>query len=269
MTSKILKSILSVAAAVLLASLVIITGVLYQYFGNVQQQQLKDELNLAAKGTEQLGETYLKELNDAHYRLTWIAKDGTVLFDNKVDTETMENHAKREEIREALTAGTGSSSRYSTTLTEQNLYEAVRLRDGSVLRISESRHTVLLLILGMQQPIALLIVIALLLSLWLANKMAKKVVEPLNQLNLDQPLENNAYEELSPLLRRIYIQQQEIKGQMLSLKHRQEEFDQITGNMKEALVLLDHTGRILSINPAAKTWFLTDGKKGEDFLAID
>ena len=255
MTSKILKSILSVAVAVLMSSIIIITGVLYQYFGNVQEAQLKDELSLAVSATEKLGESYLERLNSDRYRLTWIAADGTVLFDSHTDASGMENHADREEIREALISGTGSSTRQSATLTELTIYEAARLEDGSVLRISVSRATAVVLVLGMLQPIAIVLVIAIVLSAWLAYRMAKKIVEPLNKLNLDKPMENDAYEELSPLLHRIHAQHMEIKSQIRALKHKQDEFDQITSNMKEALVLLDNKGRIHSVNATARTLF--------------
>ena len=270
MTSKIFKSILSAAIAVLMASLIIITGVLYQYFGTLQEAQLKDELSLAASAAEQLGQSYLAGLDHDRYRLTWVASDGTVLFDSHADAAAMENHADREEIKEALVSGTGSSTRQSSTLTEQTIYEAARLNDGSVLRISVSRATALVLVLGMLQPIAIVLVIALVLSAWLAHRMAKKVVEPLNKLDLDNPAKNEAYEELSPLLHRIHAQHAEIKGQMRALKRQQDEFDQITGNMKEALVLLDNTGRIISINPAARALFGAGiACVGEDFLTID
>ena len=270
MTSKILKAILSVAVAVLMASLVIITGVLYQYFGTMQESQLRDELSLAADATEQLGERYLEDLDSDRYRLTWVGSDGTVIFDSHADAAAMENHGSREEIKEAMISGTGSSVRQSSTLTEQTVYEATRLDDGSVLRISVSRATAVVLVLGMLQPIAMVLVIAIALSAWLANRMAKRVVEPLNKLDLEKPMENEAYEELSPLLHRIHAQHQEIKRQMRILKDKQGEFDQITGNMKEALVLLDHTGRILSINPAAKTLFgAGDDCIGADFLTVD
>ncbi|MBQ4539414.1 MAG: PAS domain S-box protein [Oscillospiraceae bacterium] len=270
MTSKIFKSILSAVIAVLAASLVIITGVMYRYFGTVQENQLKDELSLAAIATEQLGESYLENLKSNRYRLTWVAADGSVIFDSHADATAMENHAEREEIKEALAYGTGSSTRQSSTLTEQTIYEATRLDDGSVLRISVSRATALLLVLGMMQPIAIVIVIAILLSAWLAQRMAKHVVDPLNKLNLDKPMENDAYEELSPLLRRIHAQQMEIKNQMRILKHKQDEFEQITGNMKEALVLLDSAGKIFSINPAAKALFnIGDAYIGEDFLTVE
>ena len=270
MTSKIFKSILSVAIAVLLSSLVIIIGVLYPYFAGVQESQLKDELSLAASATEQLGESYLKGLDYDRYRLTWVNAEGTVLFDSHADAAAMENHADREEIREALVSGSGSSTRQSSTLTEQTIYEAARLHDGSVLRISVSRATALVLVLGMLQPIAIVLVIALLLSAWLAQRMAKKVVEPLNKLDLDNPTKHEAYEELSPLLHRIHAQHAEIKSQMRTLKRKQDEFEQITGNMKEGLVLLDSMGRILSINPAARRLFDAGSACiGDDFLTID
>ena len=270
MTSKIFKSVLFMTIAVLMASLLIVTGVLYRYFGTVQETQLKDELSLAAEATERLGETYLESLSSDRYRLTWVSSDGEVLFDSHADAAAMENHADREEIKEALVSGTGSSTRRSSTLTEQTIYEATQLDDGSVLRISVSRATAFVLVLGMLQPIAVVLVIAIALSAWLAHGMAKKIVEPLNKLDLEKPMENDAYEELSPLLHRIHAQHKEIEYQMQTLKRKQDEFEQITGNMKEALVLLDHTGRIISINPAAKTLFGTSSSCiGEDFLTIE
>ena len=270
MTSKIFKSILSVALAVLMASLIIITGVLYRYFGTTQEAQLRDELSLAAEATQQLGKSYLDKLDSDRYRLTWVDADGTVSFDSHADAASMENHSDREEIKEAFVSGTGSSTRHSATLTEQTIYEATRLADGSVLRISVSRATALFLVLGMLQPIVTVLVIAIALSAFLAHRMAKRVVEPLNKLNLEKPMENDVYEELSPLLHRIHAQHKEIKYQMNVLKRKQDEFEQITGNMKEALILLDHTGRIVSINPAAKVLFGTGSScVGADFLTID
>lgn len=270
MTNKILKSILYVAVAVLLASLLIITGVLYQYFGNVQQAQLKDELGLAAAGTEQLGIRYLDKLDSDRYRLTWIDNNGEVLFDNQADVTTMENHGEREEVKEALRSGTGSSTRKSKTLTQQTIYEATRLSDGTVLRISVSRATAWVLVLGMFQPIVVVVVGAVAASVWLARRRAKDIVEPLNKLDLEKPMENDAYEEISPLLHRIHAQQAQIKRQLNTLKDKQEEFQQITDSMKEALVLLDKKGVILSINPAAKELFETDARcVGQDVLSID
>ena len=269
MTRKILKSILTAAMVVLLASLLIITGVMYEYFGNIQKSQLNDELHLAATATEQLGKSYLNRLNSKQHRLTWIDSDGEILFDSHAEAETMENHANREEIKEALDSGKGSSMRYSATLTEKTIYESIRLSDGTVLRISVSSANIIALIIGMIQPIGFVAIIAIVLSLWLANRMAKHIVKPLNELDLDDPLSNESYEELSPLLCRIHEQRQEIKSQMNKLKKKQEEFDQITENMKEALVLLDHTGRIISINPSAQRLFHTNTHCiGEDFMIV-
>lgn len=270
MINRILKSILAVAIIVQIASLLIITSVLYRYFGNIQISQLKDGLSLASRAMEQLGESYLESFDYDRYRLTWVSSDGKVLFDSHADAATMENHADREEIKEALTSGTGSSIRQSPTMTELTIYEAILLKDGSILRMSAKRDTVISLVLGMLQPIAMILLIASILSAWLAHGMAKRVVEPLNKLNLEKPLENDAYEELSPLLRRLHSQQMEIKSQMRKLKYKEDEFDQITGNMKEALVLLDNTGRILSINPAARKLFNAEITCiGEDFLTIE
>lgn len=269
MRNKILKAILTVAGTALLACIVMVLGVLYPYFGNLQQNQLKDELRLAAQGVNELGVTYLEELQEQHDRLTLIASSGEVLYDSQVKAEEMENHGDREEVQEALENGTGTSSRYSNTLTEQYLYEAVRLEDGSVLRISESRATAVTLVLGMLQPIFFLLCLVLFLSLWLANRMAKKVVEPLNTLDLDAPMDNDAYEELTPLLRRLYAQQLEIQGQVRTLERKQDEFNQITENVREALVLLDTKDRIVSMNPAARHLFCVGNLKGEDFLLVE
>ena len=270
MTSKIFKSIIAVAAVVLMTGFVIITGVLYQYFGTVQEAQLKDELSLAVNATEQMGIDYLRNLDSERYRLTWITADGTVIFDSHADEKAMENHAEREEIQEAFITGQGSSTRKSDTLTEQTIYEAMRLSDGSVLRISVSRATALKLVLGLLQPIIVVLLIAIAFSAWLAHHISRKLMEPLNAVDLENPLENEVYEELSPLLHRIHAQQLEIYSQMGILKQKQEEFDQITANMKEALVLLDHTGRILSINPAAQALFDTNKNCiGEDFVTVE
>lgn len=270
MTSKVFKSVFFAAAVVLLASLVIITAVIYQYFGQLQQSQLKGELHLAAAGTQQMGTEFLYTQNTKNDRLTWIAADGTVLFDSHAEAASMENHAEREEIKEALLYGSGSSTRFSDTLTEETLYEATRLDDGSVLRISTSRSTALVLVPELLRPLALIVILAMVLSAWLAHRIAKAVVEPLNRLDLDSPMENHSYEELSPLLHRIHTQQQEIQSQLQTLQQKQAEFDQITENLQEALVLLDRSERIVSINPAAKVLFGADTDcVGADFLTID
>ena len=278
MSQKIFRSTLTIAAAVLLASLVIILGCLYEYFGMVQANQLKDELRLAAYAVEESGHRYLERLTARDYRytwapkyrLTWIASDGTVLFDTDESAEQMENHANRSEVREAFASGESNSVRYSDTWAERTLYCAKALNDGTVLRISVRQVTVLALVLTILQPILLVGIFAVILSAVLANQMAKRIVQPLNRLDLEHPLENHAYEELSPLLQRIKQQRSQINSQLRELRTRSDKFEQITRSMNEGLVVLDQKGLILSINPAAQKVFGADCSCiRHDFLSVE
>ena len=270
MTKKIFQSILLVAGCVLLASLLIIMGFLYDYFGGVEENQLRDELNLAAAAVEDGGTDYLSRLTADRYRLTWIAADGSVIYDTKTDAESLENHASRAEVSQALTTGTGESTRYSSTLMEKTMYYAQRLDDGTVLRISISRATVGMIAVGMIQPLLIVLIVALILSGLLARRLSRRIVDPLNSLDLEHPLDNDAYEELSPLLKRIHRQHVEIQTQLRELREKTDEFTQITGSMREGLVLLDEHGSILSINAAAQTLFGADAQcVGRDFLTIE
>ena len=255
MTSKIFRSSVFVAVVVLLCSLGIVIGVLYNHFTDVQVQQLKDELSLAVTGTEQYGNAFLENVEADRFRVTWIDKDGTVLFDTQVDQTTMENHADREEIQEAFATGSGSAVRTSSTLTEQTYYEAKKLQDGTVLRISTNQASAWALMMDLLWPIVLIAVLAIGLSLILARRMAKNIVEPMNKLDLEHPLSNNTYEELSPLLRRINQQHLQINAQMRKLQRKTDEFIQITSNMQEGLVVLDKETHIRSINTAAMRIF--------------
>lgn len=270
MTKKIFHSILLVAGAVLLASLFVITGALYEYFGIIQKKQLKDELSLAAVSVEQQGGDFLKRVSPDRYRITWINTEGNVIYDTRTDAESLENHADRTEIKQALKDGYGESIRYSSTLLEKTIYCAQRLTDGSVLRISVSRATIGVLVLGILQPILIVLIAALVLSGMLAKRLSKRIVEPLNSLDLEHPLDNDSYEELSPLLNRINRQHNQITAQMRELKKRTDQFAQITASMNEGLVLLDNRGCILSINPAAIEIFGAEPScVGQDFLSVD
>ena len=271
MTKKIFRSTVAVGLAVLAASLVIIMGALYSYFGKLQEQQLKDELSIAAAAmAEGDGMSYLTRLDSDNYRITWLRADGVVLYDTRADAATMENHAQREEVRQALANGAGESSRYSNTMLTKMLYYAQRLPDGTVLRLSASRVTAGAVLLGMLQPILLVIAAALILSGLLASRVSKRIVEPLNRLDLEHPLENEAYEELSPLLRRLEHQRRQIDQQMSALRRRSEEFEQITASMTEGLVLLDNSGTVLSINPAAQAVLGTDSAcVGQPLVAVE
>ena len=270
MTSKIFRSTVFVAVVVLLCSLGIVIGVLYNHFTGVQVQQLKDELSLAVTGTEQYGNAFLENVEADRFRVTWIDTDGTVLFDTQVDQNTMENHADREEIREAFATGSGSAVRNSSTLTEQTYYEARRLTDGTVLRISANQASAWALMMDLLWPIILIAVLAIGLSSLLARRMAKNIVEPLNKLNLEQPLSNDTYEELSPLLRRINQQHLQIGSQMRKLQHKTDEFIQITSHMQEGLVVLDKETHIRSINSAAmKIFHAEESCVGSSFFRIN
>lgn len=270
MTKKIFRSFMLSAVAVLLAGVVIVMTCLYSYFASVQESQLQDQLQLAAAAVETEGTDYLKGLTADRYRLTWIAADGSVLCDTKRDAESLENHGDRLEVREALRTGSGSSTRYSSTLLEKTSYYAQRMPDGSVLRISVSRATVGMLVLGMLPAILLAAAAALVLSGLLAGRLSRRITAPLNALDLEHPLENDTYEELSPLLCRINVQRQQIDRQLTDLRRRSDEFRQITSHMQEGLVLLNESGAVLSINAAACRVFGTgESCLGQDFLTVD
>ncbi len=270
MTRKIFQSIVTVAITVLLAGITIIMGVFYEYFGNIQKNQLTDELQLASTSVSKEGIEFLEQLEPQNYRLTWIAEDGTVIYDSETGTENVENHKDRQEVQEAFEKGEGQSTRYSATLMEKTRYYAKRLEDGTVLRISARYATVGLLVLGMLQPIVIIIFAALIFAGVLAHGLAHRIVEPFNNLDLENPLENETYEELAPLLNRINRQRAEIARQLRKLQEKTDEFTQITESMKEGLVLLDNEGIVLSINPSAEKIF-GEGEDavGYDFLKLD
>ncbi len=270
MIKKIFRSTLLVAIIVLFVSFVTILGVLYNYFNESQEKQLHTQLRLASMAVENEGVIYLENMDTTDFRVTYVSADGTVLYDSQVSVDTMENHAEREEILEAFTSGYGESSRYSTTLTERTIYLANLLSNGNVLRLSVSSYTVFSLILELMQMLVTIFAFAVILSSILAKSMAKRIVNPLNELDLDHPLENDSYDEISPLLKRIELQHTQIKQQMKNLKRTQNEFEAIVNCMNEGLVLLNNKGTILSINPAARKLFnAADECVGNDFLTVD
>lgn len=269
MTNRIFRSICLVVLAVFFASVALIMGVLYKYFSDVQRSQLKMQINLAVQGVSNEGMGYFDGLDTQNYRITWIGADGEVLFDNQTGDQKMENHLEREEIKEAIANGYGESERYSVTLMERSLYAAKRLDDGTILRLSVAQSTILTLMLGMVQPIAIVFLIAIILSILLAKRLSQKIVEPLNEIDLDHPLREEAYEELSPFLRRIDSQKKELKGQSRELQRKEDELDAIISNMKEGMILLNSKGKIISINPSAMRLLDTNGYCiGRDVLTI-
>lgn len=265
MTKRIFRSICFVALTVFLASIILIMGVLYEYFSQVQQEQLKMQTNLAAQGVANEGIDFFQDLHVSNYRITWIGEDGMVLYDSRTDTEEMENHLEREEVKEALSVGYGESRRYSATLLARSFYSAQKLPDGTVLRLSVSQHSIVTLLFGMIQPICIVFVIAFILSIVLAIRVSAKIVKPLNEVDLENPLSNEDYDELSPLLRRIDSQQKQLWRQKEELLQKENELNTIIGSMNEGMVLLNQKGKIISMNPAAKR--LLDA--GENCVGVD
>lgn len=251
MTKRIYKAICAAALGIFVVTMLLIMGVLYNYFSSVQQRQLRSQTALAVQGAEQLGMDYFDGLSDEDVRITWVAANGDVLYDSVSDSDVMENHLQREEIQSALATGFGESARYSSTMLKQYLYCAQKLSDGTVLRLSVSHNSVWVLLLGMLQPILIVIAVAAVLSFLLASRLSKRIVDPMNKLNLDEPLENEGYDELSPLLRRIYSQQQHLKEQQATLTRKQNELEAIVGHLEEGMILLDKSCKVITANQAA------------------
>lgn len=270
MTKKIFRSIIVVAIVVLLISFFIASNFLFDYYNKSHVAQLKEALSLVSAGVNENGTEYLEKLDSSIFRFTLVDADGTVLYDSLVDASGMENHLDREEIAQALESGSGSSVRKSSTLTERTFYEAVRLENGKVLRISMSQVTVGALILDMLPAVIVIAFISIVVALVLSHTMSTGIVKSLDNLDLDHPAENDAYEEITPILTKLDKQRKQINRQMQELKQKSAEFKQITASMNEGLVLLDKNGVIISINEAAKKLFGTDDSAvGRDFLTVD
>ena len=250
MTKRIFRSILTVSIVVLLACLVLIVGVLHGYFEDRVQEELQYRSTYIAQGIALKGMDYLNGLS-SESRITWIAADGTVLYDNRENAADMENHSDREEVRKALQTGEGHSARYSHTLSEKTIYYAVRLSDGTVLRVSDTQYSVWILVLQVLQPVAVVTLLAIVLALLLSSRVAKQIVKPINGIDLANPGDEDAYEELTPFIARIRSQNRQINWQMSQLRRRQEEFAAITENMGEGFLVIDRRTNVLSYNSAA------------------
>ncbi len=270
MNKKIFRSVLTAVTVVLISCLVCVTGVLYVYFDNIQNNSMKEEMSLIQTAVEKEGKEFLTTLsdNDKDYRITWIDADGVVIYDSQA--ENLENHSDRQEFIDAIEKGEGFSSRYSKTILEKTDYYAKRISDGTVLRIAKKQATVTNLLLGMIKYVITLFVLAILMTYFLAKKVASSVIEPLNNLNLDDPLSNDTYDELAPLLGRIYGQHKQIDEQVAELAQKNDQFSQITDNLKECLVLLNDDDKIIAINKSACELFSTDKDCiGKDIVFID
>ncbi len=270
MTSRIFRSICLVATGVLLAALILIMGVLYGYYTDLQADRLADEAMLAIQGYEHSGMDFFTASDyKPDLRITLIANSGDVLYDSEKDAEEMENHSEREEVAEALKDGMGEATRTSDTLFERRIYYAGRVSDGNILRLSIKHNSILTLTLGMLQPLLMIMLAAVICALVLASSLSKKIVEPLNDIDLDEPYKNDVYEELAPFLRRIDAQQKKIRAQKLELSRRKKELEAVTDKMNEGLILLGNSGNIISINRAAL--FLLGANsdcEGKDILSV-
>ena len=271
MTKRIFRSILGVSLVVLLASLVLIVGVLHGYFQDRVAHELENLTEYIAHGVEETGADYLTEDLPDSYRVTWVDQDGTVLFDSQEDPAELENHADREEIREALTVGSGEAVRYSDTLSQETIYAARRLEDGSVVRVSNSQYSVWMLVLQALQPVALMMVLAFVLAMVLASRVSRQLVEPINAIDLNDGDAAEPYEELAPLFAKLRGQQRQIRRQMLDLKRRQEEFEALMENMSEGFLVIDQETRVLSYNSAVLRLLYAQppAEEGESVYALN
>ncbi|WP_308782078.1 ATP-binding protein [uncultured Blautia sp.] len=258
MTKKIFKSTVLVSASVLILGIAFVLGILYQYFGKQLDTELAREASYLAYGVEQQGEEYLQHLKNTDSRITYIGEDGTVIYDNEADAAEMENHKDREEFQEALATGAGEAQRMSSTLSEKTVYYAKRLSDNSVLRVSSTQYSAFALVLQLIQPVLCIIFVMLILAGVFASKIAGKIVEPINELDLEKPDENEIYEEVAPLLGKINRQNRQIRTQLEEARRNQEEFSIITENMQEGLLVIDSYTMILSGNSSAWKIFQVD-----------
>ncbi len=255
MTKRIFKNTMIVVLMVILLCGIVIFGVIYSYFNKRLADEVHNEAKYVAQGVEQGGMEYLEGMNDAGIRITWVASDGTVLYDNRADVSTMDNHAKRQEIHDAMVSSSGSSVRYSNTLSEKTVYYALRLSDGSIIRVANTQNSVGVLVLGMMQPIIVVLMFALILSGILTYRLSKQLIAPLDRIDLDCPEETEVYEEMAPFVRKIMLQNREIKETMEELKEKQNEFKLITENMQEGFIVVDKNAMVLSHNTSVKRLF--------------
>ena len=267
MHKKIFRSSVLVTLFVLLSSIILIMGILYDYFESQLINELKREAFYISRAIEKDGTDYLNGMNDENERITLISLDGTVIADTVADTESLENHSERDEVKQAMQNGSGISSRYSDTLTEKIVYYAVKMEDGNILRVSARHYTIVIILLGLIQPILVVALIAILLSMWLCHRLSVKLVEPINKLDLEYPENNETYEELTPLLKKIANQRKTIEEQLKNASQKQEEFRLITENMNEGFLVIDSEMCILTHNSAAMK--LLDISGTENVLSVN
>ena len=263
MVNKIFRSNFFTSMLILLVSFCLIFGVLFSYFEAQMFTELESEAGYISYAVKNEGTDFIDNFNEKGKRITWVSSDGTVLADTKADAEELENHADRKEIADALKNGKGTSSRYSNTLMQKTLYYAEKLDDGTILRVSTTQNSVVIILLGLLQPLIIIIVLALIISIFLSYRLSKAIIKPINELDLDNPAANETYEELTPLLKKMSAQKKTIDKQIKEAEQKQEEFKLITENMSEGLLVIDKDSNVLSYNQAAiRLLEISDVKSG-------
>lgn len=270
MTKRIFRSTITVVIVVLLLSFILTTGVLYNYFQDLRLDELESAADYISAGIEDDGLSYLNELEGETYRVTWVDTDGTVLFDNEYDVAEMENHADREEIQDAMENSTGTSVRYSSTISENSIYYALRLDDDTILRVSTTQDSVWVLCKNLLLPFIVIVIIACALAGYLSNRVAHRIVQPLSEIDLHHPEDADTYEELTPFVQRIAAQNREINAKMDNARQQQQEFAMITENMSEGMFTIDSRYQILSYNKSATRIFdMQDDVEYNSILSVN
>lgn len=270
MTKRIFRSTITVVIVVLLLSFILTTGVLYHYFQDLRLDELESAADYISAGIEDDGLSYLNELEGETYRVTWVDTDGTVLFDNEYDVAEMENHADREEIQDAMENSTGTSVRYSSTISENSIYYALRLDDDTILRVSTTQDSVWVLCKNLLLPFIVILIIACALAGYLSNRVAHRIVQPLSEIDLHHPEDADTYEELTPFVQRIAAQNREINAKMDNARQQQQEFAMITENMSEGMFTIDSRYQILSYNKSATRIFdMQDDVEYNSILSVN
>ena len=259
-----------VSSLITVLGLAFVVGILYHYFQGQLMSELKKEAVYISRGVESAGTDYLMQLNDEDSRITYVDESGKVIYDNEADVESMDNHGHRKEIREAEINGEGADERMSSTLSEKTMYYAVRLENGNVLRVSSNQASVWMLLLQLLPPFVAVLILMLLLSGVFASRLSGKVVEPLNGLDLEHPEENDAYDEVQPLLSKIGRQSRQIRLQLEAARRQQKEFSIITENMQEGLLVIDRYTMVLSVNSSVgKLLKVKEIKTGESVYLLN
>lgn len=244
-------SMVVLVLCVILVCFGMVTAILFHYFDRLYDEKLENELTYISRGVEYNGVEYLEGVSADVCRITWVASDGVVIFDNTVDASSMENHGQREEIVEAFAMGYGESVRYSDTMATKTDNLAMLLADGTVIRVSSATDTLLHMFAEMMKPLLFVFFCTLIVAALFAYKTSRGIVKPLEDLDLEHPEDVKTYDELTPFLRRIEQQNQQIRAQMQELKRQQTEFSAITENMNEGFVVIDKQHKILSYNSSA------------------